>query len=278
VISPVLTFFNAQPSMLVQFSKYHGTGNDFVMIDGREQETAQFDTNLIQRLCDRRFGIGGDGLIILEESRLYDFTMRYFNADGREGTMCGNGGRCITAFAKRLGLLPKHTSFEGIDGVHEASILTNGDIRLKLMDVSGIEQLDDGYMLNTGSPHFVSFVKKLDQVPVEDEGAKIRHQERFGPGGVNVNFVEPGPTSHQISVRTFERGVEGETWSCGTGVTAAAITTCFHSGSDKNSYDVQTRGGRLNVEFQSSGKKHFTEIYLTGPASHVYDGSIDIVV
>lgn len=264
--------------MHVHFSKYHGTGNDFVMIDGREQETAHFDTSLIHRLCDRRFGIGGDGLIILEGSKRFDFTMRYFNADGREGTMCGNGGRCITAFAKRLGLLTTHTTFEGIDGAHEASILPNGEIRLKLVDVKGIEQLEDGYLLDTGSPHFVSFVKKLEQLSVEHEGAKIRHQKRFGKGGVNVNFVEPGSDSNQIFVRTFERGVEGETWSCGTGVAAAAITTCFHSGSDKSSYDVQTRGGRLNIAFRSSGEQHFTEIYLTGPALHVYDGSIDIIV
>jgi diaminopimelate epimerase len=264
--------------MLVQFSKYHGTGNDFVMIDGREQETSGFTTSIVRRLCDRRFGIGGDGLIILEESKRYDFIMRYFNADGHEGTMCGNGGRCITAFARRLGLFSKLTTFEGIDGPHEASMQPGDEIRLKLVDVSGIEKLEDGYLLDTGSPHFVSFVKKLDQLAVEREGSRIRHQERFGKGGVNVNFVEPGNRSHRISVRTFERGVEGETWSCGTGVAAAAITSCFHSASDKKSYDVQTRGGRLNVEFQYSGGQHFTEIYLTGPASHVYDGSIDIIV
>ena len=135
--------------MLVHFSKYHGTGNDFIMIDGRHQETGGFDTRLIRRLCDRRFGIGGDGLIILEKSRRFDFTMRYFNADGNEGSMCGNGGRCITAFARKLGIIRTHTTFEGIDGTHEASILSNGEIRLKLLDVKGIEQLEDGYLLDT---------------------------------------------------------------------------------------------------------------------------------
>ena len=248
------------------------------MIDGREQETSLFDTSLIHRLCDRRFGIGSDGLIILEESKQFDFAMRYFNSDGREGTMCGNGGRCITAFAKRLGILHSNTTFKGIDGAHEASILPSGEIRLKLVDVSGIKQLEDGYLLDTGSPHFVKFIKNLDQVQMDREGAEIRHQLRFGQGGVNVNFVEPGPAPGQITVRTFERGVEGETWSCGTGVAAAAISSCFHSRSDNFSYDVQTRGGKLNITFKSPRHQHFTEIYLTGPASHVYDGSIEIIV
>jgi diaminopimelate epimerase len=264
--------------MLVHFSKYHGTGNDFVMIDGRELETSLFDTSVVRRLCDRRFGIGGDGLIILEKSKQFDFTMRYFNADGREGTMCGNGGRCITVFARSLGIIKTRTTFEGIDGTHEASIQSNGEIRLKLVDVGGIDKLSDGYLLNTGSPHFVHFVKNLEQHEVEREGAEIRHQERFGKGGVNVNFVELGPATDEITVRTFERGVEGETWSCGTGAVAAAITAFFHSGSDILSYGVNTRGGKLNVTFKSQGNQQFTEIYLTGPASHVYDGTIDIIV
>ena len=264
--------------MLVHFSKYHGTGNDFVMLDGRELDTSLFDTKVIRQLCDRRFGIVGDGLIILEESKHYDFTMRYFNANGREGTMCGNGGRCITAFARGLGICGTHTTFEGIDGVHEASVLSNGEIRLRLVDVSGIDQLADGYLLNTGSPHFVHFVNNIEQIAVETEGAVIRHQERFGAGGVNVNFVGQGRTSHEITVRTFERGVEGETWSCGTGVAAAAITACIKDGADIYSYKITTRGGELNVNFKSQKDQHFTEIYLTGPASHVYDGTIDIVV
>jgi len=264
--------------MLVQFSKYHGTGNDFLMVDVREQDTSIFDTKVINRLCDRRFGIGGDGLIILEESKHFNFTMRYFNADGREGTMCGNGGRCITAFANRLGIFSTECTFESIDGAHVASILSNGEIRLKLIDVGGIDRLEDGYLLDTGSPHFVNFVSELEQIEVDREGAEIRHQLRFGKGGVNVNFVELGPATDEITVRTFERGVEGETWSCGTGVAAAAISASFHTGTDNLSYEVLTRGGKLNVSFKSSANQHFTEIYLTGPASHVYDGTIDIVV
>ncbi|MCK4880055.1 MAG: diaminopimelate epimerase [Bacteroidales bacterium] len=264
--------------MLVHFSKYHGTGNDFVMIDGRDLESSFFHTDLINRLCDRRFGVGGDGLIILEESRGFDFTMRYFNADGREGTMCGNGGRCIAAFARQLGIVSTEATFDGIDGAHTASILPNSEVRLKLVDVSGIERLEDGYLLNTGSPHFVKLVKNLKEIDVEREGAEIRHQERFGSGGVNVNFLEPESGSGQIAVRTFERGVERETWSCGTGVAAAAIMASFHFRSDILSYQVETRGGQLNVSFKAQGHQHFTHIYLTGPVSHVYDGTIDIIV
>ena len=153
--------------MIVHFSKYHGTGNDFVMIDGRKQDTACFNHELIRQLCDRRFGIGGDGLIILQEGKRSDFKMQYFNADGFEGSMCGNGGRCITAFAHRLEIIGLETTFEGIDGKHSSSILPNGEIRLKLKDVNGLRWVEDGYLLDTGSPHFVRFVSQLDQVKVD---------------------------------------------------------------------------------------------------------------
>ena len=264
--------------MIVHFSKFHGTGNDFIMIDGRGTDGSLLDSGLINRLCDRRFGIGGDGLIILLESNRLDFYMRYFNADGGEGTMCGNGGRCITLFANRLGIVDSATEFEGIDGIHTATILPGGEVRLKLLDVQGIERLEDGYLLNTGSPHFVKFVESLEKVDVEAEGSVIRHQERFGKGGVNVNFVETGPIPGSISVRTFERGVERETWSCGTGVTASAIATSFRSGNGTGSYQVQSRGGQLKVSFAGGGESHYTDVYLTGPVSHVYDGTIEVVI
>lgn len=248
------------------------------MIDGRAMDSALFNSGLIRTLCDRRFGIGADGLIILDDNRNRDFTMRYFNSDGGEGTMCGNGGRCITAFARDLGIIGADAKFEGVDGLHEASILPDGKIRLKLSDVSGIEQLEDGYLLDTGSPHFVCFVTDLEGINVEKDGAEIRHAPRFGKGGVNVNFVEQGKSSNEIRVRTFERGVEGETWSCGTGVTAAAISACIKAGADKESYVVHTRGGLLEVSFRARGERQFSDIYLTGPASHVYNGTIEIAV
>jgi diaminopimelate epimerase len=261
--------------MLVHFSKYHGTGNDFVMIDGREQDTSLLDQSLMRRICHRRFGVGADGLIILEKSENFDFTMRYFNADGCEGSMCGNGGRCIVAFAHKLGITGTETTFEGRDGIHSASILEDGTIRLKLSDVTGIRSLEDGYLLDTGSPHFVKFVAKLEEVVMEVEGKKIRHQPRFGTEGVNVNFVEAGSESDTLFVRTFERGVEAETWSCGTGVTAAAICSHFHQKSDIVSYHVSTKGGDLQVNFQAGPNLRYSNVYLTGAASHVYDGAIN---
>jgi diaminopimelate epimerase len=262
--------------MIVQFAKYHGTGNDFVMIDGRNQDTSFLDQKMIHSLCDRRFGIGGDGLIILQDSQALDFTMRYFNSDGNEGSMCGNGGRCITAFARDLGMIRMDSTFEGIDGNHEATILPSGKIRLKLQDVDGIRWAEDGYLVDTGSPHFVKFVTQLNELNVDEEGQEIRNQARFGQKGVNVNYIESDGSSNKISVRTYERGVEAETFSCGTGVTAAAICAYFHFKTDIFSYHVRTLGGNLNVSFKAEHHKHFTDIYLTGPAERVFEGSVDI--
>lgn len=262
--------------MIVHFSKYHGTGNDFILIDGRERDNSFLDKKLIRRLCERRFGIGSDGLILLEDSAKYDFTMRYFNADGLEGTMCGNGGRCITAFAHRLGLCGLECSFEGIDGLHTSVLLPDDEIRLRLQDVDGIRWMEDGYLVDTGSPHYVRFVEQLDQSDMEMEGRKIRYQRRFGKNGVNVNFVAMDPGSNRISVRTYERGVEAETLSCGTGVTAAAICAYYHDKADIFSYRITTRGGKLNVTFRARHHTQFTDVYLTGKVTHVYDGSVEI--
>ena len=264
--------------MLVHFSKYHGTGNDFLMIDGREQDYSFFSPEIVAHLCHRRFGVGSDGLIILDSSENSDFTMRYFNADGGEGSMCGNGGRCIAAFARDLGLVQVQCSFEGIDGLHSASFLNGGQVCLKLQDVEGVRPFDEGFLADTGSPHFVQFVENLETIDVEKEGRKIRHEERFGAGGVNVNFVKQGKAPGQITVRTFERGVEAETWSCGTGVTAAAICAHQYLKHDIFSYQIETKGGKLSVKFVEEKPGSYSEIYLSGPALHVYDGSIDIVV
>lgn len=262
--------------MIVQFKKYHGTGNDFILIDGREFDSSFFNHKLIRSMCDRRFGVGSDGLIILGPSNQYDFKMQYFNADGHEGSMCGNGGRCITAFARDLGIITQETTFEGIDGKHSASLLPSGEIRLKLKDVDGIRWMEDGYLLDTGSPHFVKFTSGLDKLNVDQEGREIRMQSRFGKSGVNVNFVEPGGSTNRISVRTFERGVENETYSCGTGVTAAALCSYFHDKSDIFSYHIHTLGGNLNVSFRARHHTQFTDIHLTGPALKVYEGSIEV--
>ncbi len=262
--------------MNVQFSKYHGTGNDFIMIDGRISDTSLLDSKTIRALCHRRFGIGADGLIILHKSEKGDFKMTYFNADGNEGSMCGNGGRCITAFARDLGIISHETSFEGIDGMHSASLLPNGEIRLKLKDVEGIRWMEDGYFLDTGSPHFIKFVSNLEALNVDQVGRDIRMQSRWDPKGVNVNFVELGESANLISVRTFERGVENETYSCGTGVTASAIATYYHNKSDILSYHIHTPGGNLNVSFNAMHHNQFNNIHLTGTAKKVFDGSIPL--
>jgi diaminopimelate epimerase len=272
----VLTFFNHNPPMIVHFSKYHGTGNDFIMIDGRDQDTSYFNTGVIHQLCDRRFGIGADGLIILQHGEKTDLRMVYYNADGREGTMCGNGGRCFTAFAHQLDLSGIETTFEGIDGMHRSTLQANGNIQLNIKDVHAVEKLKDGYLLDTGSPHFVKFITDLDQLDVNGVGQVIRHQQRFGEAGVNVNFVEQGSSPDRISVRTFERGVEAETYSCGTGVSAAAICSYLHHKSDIITYHIHTLGGKLKVSFNASENGHFTEVCLTGPAKQVFSGSIEI--
>lgn len=264
--------------MKVRFSKYHGTGNDFVVIDGREQDTSGFNTGLIRQICDRRFGIGGDGLIILQDSERADFKMLYYNSDGNEGTMCGNGGRCITAFASKLGIISMETTFEGIDGLHSATILPNEEVRLRLGDVERVRWMEDGYLLDTGSPHFVKFVSQLEMIDVGAEGREIRNQPRFGKNGVNVNFVERTGQPNRISVRTYERGVESETFSCGTGVAAAAISSYYHFKTDILSYHITTPGGNLNVSFKVRYHNQFSDIYLNGPAAHVYDGSIEITL
>jgi len=262
--------------VIVHFSKYHGAGNDFVMIDAREQDITYLNNHIIYEICNRRFGIGSDGLIILKEGEQSDFKMQYFNADGFEGTMCGNGGRCITAFAHSLKIIGLETTFEGIDGKHSASILPNGEIRLKLKNVDGFRRIEEGYLLDTGSPHCVIFVPQLEQIDVEKQGREIRYQSRFGKGGVNVNFVTQEGSSDKITVRTYERGVEAETYACGTGVAAAAISSYLHFRSGISSYSVNTRGGELNVSFNARHRDQFHDIYLTGPAVHVYDGTLEV--
>jgi diaminopimelate epimerase len=262
--------------LIVQFSKYHGTGNDFILIDGRIQDTSWIGSVQISRLCHRRFGIGADGLIVLEEAQDADFRMRYFNSDGEEGTMCGNGGRCITLFAAKLGIVSQKTLFEGIDGLHRASFLPDHRIRLQLKDVDGISRLEDGYLVDTGSPHFVKFVPEVDSLDVEKLGREIRNQPRFGTDGVNVNFVAQSGAPDNIVVRTYERGVEMETFSCGTGVTASAICSSLHFGNDIFSYEIGTRGGLLQVEFNPIQPGHFTEVFLMGHATEVFEGNFKV--
>ena len=257
--------------MEIPFYKYQGTGNDFVMIDNRGKRLVNPEnTELIRLMCDRKFGIGADGLILLQDLEGYDFEMIYFNADGRTSSMCGNGGRCIAAFANYLGVVKNDCFFMAIDGEHDAKI--KGDyVELKMSDVNNIEIGDDYFLLDTGSPHYVVFVEDLDDINVVDLGQMIRYKERFKKEGINVNFVEKG--TDKLLIGTYERGVEDETLSCGTGVTAAALSFAVNnSKTTDNQVNIQSKGGDLTVSFQKVSDRHFTDIWLGGKAQQVFSG------
>ena len=254
------------------FNKYQGAGNDFIIIDNRKSIFNPDDSRLIGRLCDRRFGIGADGLILICGNPQYDFEMKYFNSDGFEGSMCGNGGRCSADFAIRAGIAEKKLVFKAIDGIHKA-VSEKGIIRLQMNDVMEPRLINGFYFLNTGSPHYVIFKKDVKNVDVNAEGKILRWSKEFAPGGTNVNFVEPDETG--IYVRTFERGVEEETLSCGTGVTASAIASVLSGHFDTNTVLVRTRGGNLSVSFRIAGST-ISDIWLSGPATFVFAGEIEI--
>ncbi len=255
----------------IPFQKYEGAGNDFVMIDQRHEKfLTRHDTDLIERICNRRFGIGADGLILLQSVKDYDFEMVYFNSDGRESTMCGNGGRCIAAFAKHLGVVAEKCRFIAIDGPHEAVVKDNW-VELKMTDVSNIEIGDGNFILNTGSPHYVVFVEDLSDMNIVESGQVIRYSDRFRKDGINVNFVEK--TVHGIEVATYERGVEDETLSCGTGVTAAAISYALANPNlPINEVPITTKGGNLKVRFDKKSDGSFSDVWLCGPAKRVFEG------
>lgn len=259
--------------MLLKFFKYQGAGNDFILIDNREKKNS-LNVQQIQYLCDRHFGIGADGLMLLEHSDIADFKMIYFNSDGNESTMCGNGGRCITAFAKKLGIIRNTATFEAIDGLHSAEILNDQQVRLKMQDVSEIKILNGDFVLNTGSPHYVQIVENIQNVNVYEYGRKIRNSEPFCKEGINVNFVEV-KDKNNILVRTYERGVENETLACGTGITAAALITAKIHHSEQDKIFVTTPGGKLQVEFEWNNHQ-YQNIFLTGNARYVFYGEIEI--
>jgi diaminopimelate epimerase len=259
--------------MLIKFFKYHGTGNDFIILDCREQ-AIKLTEEQISFLCHRRFGIGADGLMMYLNREDYDFEMKYFNADGKEGSMCGNGGRCIIKFAYSTGLHKDFYHFIAADGEHQAEVDINGWIRLKMNDVPKLTIDGPDFILNTGSPHYVKFVNNLKDYDVTDEGKEIRYSEDFEKEGINVNFVEI-INDHTIFVRSYERGVEAETWSCGTGVTASALVSA-HNETGFNQVDVQTLGGKLSVEYERVTDTEFKNIWLCGPAQFVYEGKISM--
>lgn len=260
--------------MKLKFYKYQGTGNDFVMIDNRTSEVESVSVELVQRLCDRKMGIGADGLIVLNEHPTLDFEMIYWNADGSQ-SFCGNGSRCAVQFASQIGMFnAPGTRFLSTDGEHSASFFNNGWVSLLMHDVANIEQGDDYYYLNTGSPHYIKYVDDVDAIDVYEEGRAIRYNDRFKAEGTNVNFVQV--LDDGIKVRTYERGVEDETLSCGTGVTAAAITASIRGLLAENKCNIKTLGGDLSVSLVPSNDGGFTEICLAGPATFVFEGDIEV--
>ncbi len=259
--------------MEVAFSKYHGAGNDFIIIDNRQKQFVATQS-VVNELCKQHTGIGADGLILLESDPTNDFSMRYFNSDGSESTMCGNGGRCIAMFARRIGLATSKMCFTGIDGNHNALVIDSETVSLQMKDVEEIEHDDDYFLLDTGSPHYVCFVENVQRVDVATEGRFIRNTFASAKGGVNVNFVQI--LNEGIKVRTFERGVEAETLSCGTGSVAAAIATEVWFTQGLEEYKIQTLGGLLQVRFQKINQNTFRNIWLTGPVKNVYDGIVNI--
>ena len=258
--------------MELNFFKYQGTGNDFVIIDNREG-TINLTVEQINFLCDRKFGIGADGLMLLNVKEGYDFEMKYYNADGNESTMCGNGGRCLTQFAFDRGIVKDKYKFIAIDGEHDA-YFSEDWVNLKMKDVTSIENHCGSFVLNTGSPHYVKPTTDLDAMNVFEEGKAIRYSDNFKKEGINVNFAESGEEGH-ISVRTYERGVENETLSCGTGVTASALVFA-REGIGFNRIEVSTLGGNLAVEFDKVSDNHFENIWLCGPATFVFKGVIEL--
>lgn len=258
--------------MTMTFYKYQGTGNDFIIVDNRLQEINKNDTKRIAEICDRRFGIGADGFILLENDQNVDFKMVYFNADGNESSMCGNGGRCITAFAKFLGVIENTSKFIAIDGLHKAKI-ENDIVHLQMQDVSNVETFKNHSFLDTGSPHHVELVSGLKDFEVKANGAKIRYGQPYNEAGSNVNFVEQVSTNN-FAVRTYERGVEDETLSCGTGVTAVALAMHKSGKTESNEIGLRTLGGPLKVTFNVNDSS-YTNIWLIGPAQQVFKGEIE---
>lgn len=257
-----------------EFYKYQGAGNDFVIIDDRAANFDEKDHDLIAKICHRRFGIGADGLMLLREHDDYDFEMIYFNADGKEGSMCGNGGRCIAAFAHYLEIFNQSTQFIAVDGPHEAYLIPERDwVSLKMIPVRSIEDGDDFVFMDTGSPHYVrNVVTGLKDYNVVEEGRKVRYSDRFKAEGTNVNFVEM--QGDQLQIRTYERGVEDETYACGTGVTAAVLAMHHKKILSKTYCPVQALGGKLAVAFDKS-ENGYENIWLQGPADFVFKGVLN---
>jgi diaminopimelate epimerase len=259
--------------MILHFYKFHGTGNDFILIDNRDSKIKKLKPNQIKYLCNRNFGIGADGLMLLNKHEEFNFEMDYYNSDGYGGAMCGNGGRCIVAFAKKLGIIKDYTRFIASDGPHEASISESGEVKLKMIDVEEIKYKQNNLFINTGAPHHIVFNDNIAKIDVFEKGKAIRYNKEYKDDGTNVNFVQV--IKNGIEIRTYERGVENETLACGTGAVASAISYYIKHKPTSKSITVKTLGGELKVNFNENGNR-FTDIYLSGPAKFVFEGQIEL--
>ena len=257
------------------FYKYQGAGNDFILIDNRSLSFKHTDKETVSHLCNRRFGIGADGLMLLQNHSDFDFEMLYFNADGNPGSMCGNGGRCIVAFAKHLGIIDTETNFLAVDGPHYAKITETGNwVELQMIDIDTIGNDGEAYVLNTGSPHYVTQVEDLESLDVFKIGYDIRNNDTYRAEGINVNFVED--LGDRLFVRTFERGVEDETYACGTGVTAVALSMAKHKNTIGHiNTPIKVLGGEMNIDFEYDGQR-FSNVFLCGPAEQVFEGELKL--
>tara|TARA_Y100001936_G_scaffold76957_1_gene75447 strand:+ start:26 stop:814 length:789 start_codon:yes stop_codon:yes gene_type:complete len=259
----------------INFSKYNGAGNDFILIDDRKNSLNN-DKSLIRYLCDRHFGIGGDGLIILKKSNKYDFEILHYNSDGNLGSLCGNGSRCAVLFAFNKDIIKRNTIFSAFDGIHNAEILSNGLIKMQMKLNSDIVSNSYGTWLDTGSPHLVIEKDDTDKLDVNNEGRLIRYNDLYKKEGVNVNFIEK-ISDDQFKIRTYERGIENETLACGTGSTASAICMNFLGRSNSNNITMKCKGGDLNVQFNSS-EEGYKEISTTGPAKLIFEGTVKVKI
>jgi diaminopimelate epimerase len=264
--------------MTIEFYKYQATGNDFVLVDNRDGKIS-LSVEQVKSICDRKFGIGADGLMLIESNADSDFSLVYYNSDGSQ-SLCGNGSRAAVLFASSLGVINGETTFEAYDGPHQAKLTIGQKVRLKMNDVTEVRKLENDFFIHTGSPHYIRVVKDIEQFPVFDEGRKIRYADTFQPGGTNVNFIQL-LDNNQIYVRTYERGVENETLSCGTGVTAAALAASFFG--YVSPVGIRTLGGELSVEFSTTPHSDspgqaaiFTDIHLIGPAKMVFKGELEL--
>ena len=258
--------------MEFEFQKYHGAGNDFILINDQSEKFPFKNSDRIRSLCDRKFGIGADGLIVIRNHDKFDFEMFYFNSDGKQGSLCGNGSRCAVAYRVKEGLMKNRVIFKAIDGIHSAKAESNNIFSLSLKDVKKIEHDKSALFLDTGSPHYVKLVENLDDINVRVEGSLIRNSDKYKKQGVNVNFVKIIGSS-QIKIRTYERGVEDETLSCGTGSVASSIAFHFLKLTESNKIKVETNGGILEVEFNFMSDI-YRDICLKGPAEEVFSGKI----